>query len=115
MKGKYIIAWDTLCEGHQCDPTLYDSYDDAFREIFVDASCGIEGNEDYGDAFIEEMNQIIKDGDVQKMKDFFDRHPDANYYEEFIEKAEDFILGRKAIFTGDGIVIEGTKLFKQNK
>ena len=56
------------------------------------------------------MNSLKKEGNVDKMKAYFDKHPETNYYDEFIEPADEFVVGRKAIFTGEGIVIEGTKL-----
>ena len=33
------------------------------------------------------------------MEDWFDHWPETNYFDEFVEKAEDFIIGRKVIFT----------------
>lgn len=126
LKGKYLIAFDTICDGHQVGtdennepcPQLFDSYDEAFKEMFIDARCGIQGNELAfeddeeidRDVVIGEMNGLIIEGDVEKMKDYLEKNQDANYYGEFVEKADEFILGRKAIYTGQGIVIEGTKL-----
>jgi hypothetical protein len=122
VKGKFVIGFDTICDGHQTgsdengNPPLFDSYDEAFKELFVDASCGIEGCEDYLDdevareKMINEMNAIIKEDDIEKMKAYMSENPDANYYEEFVQPADEFILGRKTFFTGQGIVIEGTKL-----
>jgi len=126
LKGKFVIGFDTICEGNQCGkdendnpcPTLYDSYNEAFKEIFADAVCGVEGNEDCfkdneeldRDVVIKEMEELIKEDDVEKMKVYFDKHPEANYYDEFVEKAEDFIVGRKALFTDNGVMVEGTKL-----
>ena len=127
LKGKFVIGFDTICEGHQCgkdendkpDPILYSSKDEAFKELFIEAVCGIEGNqflweeEDEEldrDTVIAEMNALIKTGDIQAMRDYMDKNPDTNYYGEFIEEAKEFVVGRKAILTSDGIVIEGTKL-----
>lgn len=122
VKGKFVIGFDTICDGHQFVkgedelPFLYDSYDEAFKELFSDALCGIEGNEEHledegaREQMLEEMNAIWKEGDVEKMKNYIDENPDANYYEDFVQKAEDAILGRKTFFTGAGIVIGGTKL-----
>ncbi len=76
LKGKYVIAFDTFCTGMDCikdndeQPTLYDSYADAERDI------------DYPG-------------------------------EEFIELASEFIMGRKAIYIGNGLHIEGQPLLKQ--
>lgn len=122
LEGKFLIAFDTICEGHQTgndengNPPLYDSYDEAFKDMFVDALCSIEGNEEHledeeaREKMIAEMTAISQEGDVEKMKTYFNDNPDANYGEEFIMKADEFIEGRKAIFTGGGVVIEGTKL-----
>ena len=144
LKGKFVVYFDTICEGFQCGkdendnphPHLYNSYDEAFKEKFIDASCGIEGNEEYfmedevegydlddpkdvkkmekdqakRDKIISDMKALIKNDDIKGMKAFFQKEPDANYYDEYIEKAEDFIVGRRAFFTSSGVVIEGTKL-----
>ena len=124
IKGKFIVAFDTICDGNQTAtdendlPTLYDCEADAFHELFCDAIAGLEGTDD--DYFeenelnkkkiLKKMNKLKEEGDFFKMKDWLDANPDANYYGEWVESAEDFVLGRKAIFTGQGIVIEGTKL-----
>jgi hypothetical protein len=122
LEGKFLIGFDTICEGHQTgsdedgNPPLYDSYDEAFKELFTDAVCGIEGCEDYLDdedareKMIDEMNALVKEGDVEKMKAYMDANPDSNYYDDFVQEADQFIKGRKAILTGEGIVIEGQKL-----
>jgi hypothetical protein len=123
VKGKYVIGFDTVCDGNQAStdenelPVLYDSHKEAMTELFSDAIAGLEGtDEDYlnengiTDKTIEKMKTLLASGDVDKMEAFLNKKPECNYYEDFVEKAEDFILGRKAIFTGQGIVIEGTKL-----
>ena len=122
LAGKFLIGFDTICEGHQTgndengNPPLYDSYDEAFKELFIDAVCSIEGNEEHlededaRDKMISEMNAIVKGGDVEEMKAYFVTEPDANYSEEFVQEADQFILGRQAVFTGNGGHIEGTLL-----
>ena len=116
---KYIIAFDTICDGWQCakdenenpNPALYDSYDEAFKEIFIDAKCGMNGSgEDEDEILLSKMEQLIKEDNIDKMKEFFEQYPDANYYNEFVVKYDEFLLGRKAIFTGKGVTIIGTKL-----
>ena len=113
MKGKFIIAFDTICEGHQTgndennNPPLYDSEADALFEMFGDAIAGLKGTDD--DYFKENemdkdkvlltMNTLFEEGDSEKMRNFFDANPECNYYDEFIVKAEDFIKGYKTIFT----------------
>ena len=124
LKGKFVIGFDTICDGNQCgtnedgkpEPILHNSYDEAFKELFEDALEGIKGNEEHlededaRDKMISEMKALIKGGDIKKMKAYFEKEPDANYYDEFIEPADEFIVGCKAIFTGEGVKIEGTKL-----
>jgi hypothetical protein len=124
LAGKFLIGFDTICEGHQTskdedgnpDPQLYDSYNEAFKELFIDAVCGIEGNEEHledeeaREKMIADMKALIEEGDVEKMKAYMEANPDSNYYEDFVQEADQFILGRKAIFTGNGVNIEGTKL-----
>lgn len=126
IKGKFIVAFDTICDGWECakdengnpDPELFDSEADAFHEIFGDALSGLRGiDDDYfeendldKDKVIAEMEALLEEGDFEKMSNYFDVNPTCNYYEEFIVPADEFILGRKAFFTGKGIVIEGTKL-----
>ena len=122
--GKFVVGFDTMCQGHRCaideneqpDPNLYDSYDEAFKELFIDAYYSIEGNEEHlededaRDKMMSEMKVLIKEGDIEKMKAYFEKEPDANYNEEFIQEADQFIWGRQAMFTGNGVRIDGTKL-----
>lgn len=125
IKGKFIIAFDTIVDGWQCakdenenpDPTLFDSEADAMRELFGDALSMLthkdeEELEDCGISVEQraEMKKIFDNGDPQHMADFLRTNSECNYNDEFIIPAEEFILGRKSIFTGQGIVIEGTKL-----
>lgn len=50
VTDKYVIAYDTMCDGAQCQmdgdgkPTLYDSEADANFELFCDAIAGLDGN-----------------------------------------------------------------------
>jgi hypothetical protein len=123
LAGKFLIGFDTICEGHQTgndengNPPLYDSYDEAFKEKFIDAVCGIEGNEEHLDdedarqVMIDEMNALIKEDDIEKMKTYMQEKPDSNYYEEFVQEADQFILGRKALWSpATGVTIVGEKL-----
>jgi len=124
LKGKYLVAFDTICDGHQVGtdedgqpcPELFDSHDEAFKSLFEEAICGIEGNEEHLEdeearsQMIFDMKDLVARGNVGRMIEYFDKNPDANYYDEFVQKADEFILGRKAIYTGQGLVIEGTKL-----
>lgn len=126
LKGKYMIAFDTVCDGWQCtndhegkpNPEFFDSEGDAMHELFADAIAGIEGNEEVfdeneeldRDEVLAEMEAILEQGDTNKMREYLDANPDANYYDDFIVPADEFVLGKKTIFTGKGIVIEGKKL-----
>lgn len=124
LKGKFIIAFDTICEGHQCakdendnpDPNLYDSYNEAFKELFGDAVCGIEGNTEHledeqaRDKMISEMKALIEEGDIEKMKVYFEENSEANYYDEFVQEAEEFVFGRKCIIGDEGAKVVGQKL-----
>jgi hypothetical protein len=124
LKGKFLIALDTICDGEQTSldenglPMLYDSEADAFLELFEDAIAGLEGTDDeyfednnlHREGIISTMKALKEDGNFLRMKTWLNAHPDANYYGEFIVPADEFVLGRKAIFTGQGIVIEGKRL-----
>ena len=67
-------------------------------------------NEGITPELVEEMKKIDTSGDATVMEAFFEKHPNANDNNEFIVPAEEFILGRKAIFTSKGLVITGKKL-----
>ncbi len=131
LKGKFVIAFDTVFMGNQCvmegdagtpeyKPALYDSADEAFREIFdsnhsmlqshLDDGTLEEYNEGVTVAMILDMQNILQSGNVESMRKFMNEHPECDHCEEFVQPADEFILGRKAIFTGLGLVIEGKKL-----
>jgi hypothetical protein len=127
-KGKFVIGFDTLVDGHQCVmtedesgkdvPALYDSYEEAFKELFTDSlslleNCSVKSlRDDYGatKSILKEMQKVEKTGDVKAMEEFLKKHPELNTNDEFVEKADEFLFGRKAFFTGNGIEITGTKL-----
>jgi len=123
--GKFMIAYDTLCEGWQCakdedenpDPILFDSYDEAMVELFGDAVDMLvnKTKEDLEELAItqeqfDEMQAVLKTGDAGLMKSFLDQNESCNYNDEFIIPADEFILGRQAIFGSEGLVITGKKL-----
>jgi hypothetical protein len=129
LKGKFVIAYDTLCEGVKCiinhihdgveTPMFYESFDEAFKEIFDDALSMLEGrskkelkemNPNITPAIVKEMKKINDTGNVQLMQAFFDKHPNANDNGEWVEAADEFIQNRKAIYTAEGIKITGDKL-----
>jgi len=123
--GKFIIAFDTIFDGHQAvtdevgKPSLFDSRDEAVREMFDGALSMLETrskeeladfNEGITPKMVEKMKKINSSGDVIEMEKFFEKHPTANDNNEFVVPAEKFILGRKAIYTKKGLVITGKKL-----
>lgn len=123
--GKFIIVWDTICDGWECakdergNPTLFPDRDEAIREIFDDALSMLsnrsteeleEYNEGITPEIISKMKEIDESQNVQAMEKFFQEYPSANDNEEFVVPAHDYIQNRKAIFTGRGLVITGKKL-----
>lgn len=129
LKGKFVIAYDTLCEGVKCiinsihdrveTPMFYESFDEAFKEIFDDALSMLEGrskkelkemNPNITPAIVKEMKKVNDTGNVELMKAFFDKHPNANDNGEWVEEADEFIQNRKAIYTAEGVKITGNKL-----
>ena len=131
LKGKFVIAYDTICEGWCCmmdgeegdkdyAPTLFDSQDEAFAEIFDSNLSMLESHVEDGQLkelndgvtkkMIKEMDKINQSKDVQAMRKFLDKHPECNDSGEWVEPAEEFIMNRKAIFSEIGLVITGKKL-----
>ena len=123
--GKFIIVFDTICDGNQCvtdehnNPTLFDTANEAHREIFDGALAMLENRtplelEEYNEGvtpeLIARMKEIDRSGDVELMKIFLMANPNCNDNEEYVVRAEDFVLGRKAIYTGEGLIIIGEKL-----
>ena len=56
--GKFIVAYETIVDGELCHknedetPLLFDSHDEAFKEIFDDATSMLDGYSDH------ELNRI---------------------------------------------------------
>ena len=126
LKGKFVVGYDTICEGNQCmmeegQPLLFNSKDEAFIEIFdsnhsmlkshLDDEMLEDLNEGVTSAMVDEMGEILQSKDVKRMREFMDAHPECDDSGEFVQAADEFIMGRKAIFTGQGIIIEGDFLF----
>lgn len=124
-KGKFIIAFDTIVDGWQCatdedgkpDPNYYDSEADAMFELFGDALSMLRHKDDeeledceVTKEQVAEMEKLMEEGDTDKMAAFLEANPNCNYNGEFIVPAEEFVFGRKAIFTGNGVQITGKKL-----
>lgn len=125
LEGKFVIAWDTIVDGNQCQkdeneqPVLHGSYEEAFKELFDGALSMLmnrskeelkEYNEGITPAIVKEMKKIDDSGDVKAMEAFLNKYPNANDNGEWVEKAEDFIDGRKLIFGSKGAKVTGKKL-----
>jgi len=116
--GKFVVAFDTLCEGEQCfkdednAPTLYNSYRVAYKEMFDDNLSILESHADSGqlkdlnegvtNKMVKEMAKIYKSGNLKAMEKFMEENPNCNDMDSWVVSAEEFILGRKAIFTRIG-------------
>jgi len=113
--GKFIIAFDTICDGWQCvtdeknNPTLFSNRDEAVREMFDGALSMLrnrtkeelkEYNEGVTTAMITKMKKIDASGDAAAMEKFLIENPNCNDNNEFIVPAEEYIQNRKIIFTG---------------
>lgn len=131
LEGKFVVAYDTVCDGNQCmmegeegdadyAPLLFNSADEAFTEIF-DANLEMlkahesdeqleEYNEGVTPELIREMELVYNIGNVDTMREFMKEHPECDDNGEWVSPAEQFIMGRKAFFTEQGVVIEGKKL-----
>ncbi len=130
LQNKFVIAYDTLLEGWGClmeenengveVPSLFDSEDEAFIEIF-DGNLSMlrshqednmleEYNEGVTPELVDEMRRVLETGDVSLMRKFMDEHPECDDSGEWVEPANTFLLNRKAIFTEQGLVITGNKI-----
>lgn len=130
-KNKFIIAYDTLCDGEVClmdgeegdddyFPSLYDSEDEAFREIFDDNSSMLnshkiakqlsECNPGVTRKMVDEMDVINLSGDVAAMRAFMKKYPQCDDSGHSVMLASDFIMNKRLIFGEDGFVITGTKI-----
>lgn len=130
LKGKFVVAYDTLCDGWNCmmrteedgveRPFLFDSEDETFKEIFDGNLSTLQSHlkdemlEEYNEGvtpeMVEEMEKVFQTGDVTLMRKFMDEHPECDDSGEWVEPAETFIMNRKTFLTGQGLVITGTKL-----
>jgi len=131
LKGKFVVAYDTICDGNQCmmegeenspdyAPLLFNSADEAFAEIFDGNHSMLtaherdgqleEYNEGVTPELIKEMGEILQSGDVSKMREFMEAHPECNDSGEWVEPADKFIMNRKTIIGENGGFITGKKL-----
>lgn len=131
LKGKFVVVYDTMVDGNQCimsgeegkkdhGPTLYDSFNEAYKQIFGDNLSMLQSHKEdkmlkeYNPGVtkkkIIEMEKVHESGNVKDMQEFMNKHPECDDSGEWVEKADEFILGRKALFTSKGLVIAGNKL-----
>jgi hypothetical protein len=122
LKGKFILVYNTICDGDQCvmddnAPSLFNSHAEAMKELFDGALSMILAQDTKSlkelgitKKQIAEMKEIDATGNAALMEKFIDENPEMNYNDEFIQPAAEFLMGRKAIFTGNGLVITGKKL-----
>lgn len=114
MEDKYIIVIDTICTGWTCNqnedgtPVLFDTFEEAFLEIFSDSFSMISNSDDetleeYGitPEKIAEMSSVLDELDISKMERFFEQNPECNYLGEFVVPESEYIEGRKTIVTFD--------------
>lgn len=125
-KGKFVVVWDSIVDGWECSkdennkPIIYNSYDEAFKEIFNDNLFMLQSHrddkalEEYNEGvtpeLVEEMEKILISDDVEAMKKFMENHPECDDSGEWVEPVETFFQNRKAIWSNNGLVIEGTPL-----
>lgn len=126
LKGKFVIAYDTIVDGNQCmldedgNPELFNSADEAFIEIFDSNYSMLEThrdsdqledlNEGVTPELVTEMGIVLSGGNADEMRAWMERHPQCNDSGEWVEKAEDFIMNRKTIIGENGGFITGKKL-----
>ncbi|HXB41248.1 MAG TPA: hypothetical protein VNZ49_11950 [Bacteroidia bacterium] len=110
---KFIIMFDTLCTGWDCmktdneKPVLFDNYDEAFKELFdgslamltnyttkeLKEYCGLKKSD------VLAMRKVQDSGNVIAMEKFLQENPNCNTNNESVISAEEYIQGRKTIFT----------------
>ena len=122
LKDKFILGYSTICDGDLCvmddnEPSLFNSYAEAMVELFDGALSMILAQDedslkelDITQQQIAKMKEIDASGDATEMEKFLDENPEMNYNDEFIQSADEFIMGRKVIFTSKGLIITGEKL-----
>lgn len=123
--GKFVVVYDTVVDGEVCHtnedetPKLFDSENEAFKEIFDDATSMLsnytqselkEYCEGVTQKMVKDMKVLNSGTDIDSMRKFIRKNPQCNYNDEFAIPADEFILGRKAIFGSEGLVITGKKL-----
>lgn len=125
LEGKFVICFDTIVDGEQCykddkdKPVLYNSYEEAFTELFDDALSMLLGrdskelkecNEGVTKKMVKEMEKVFDSGDVKAMETFLNKNPNCNDNNEWVAKADEFLENRKLIFGSTGFKVTGKKL-----
>lgn len=113
--GKFIVAFDTIVDGEQTAtneddlPTLHESEDEAFKELFDDAATMLDGYtprevrmycEGVTMDMVQKMKELNSGTDIEAMRQFLKENPQCNVNNEYVVKAEDFVKGKKIIFKG---------------
>jgi len=131
LSKKWIVAFDTICTGWDTgkdendQPYFYDSELEAYKEILDDIdskSYALEMETNLGEDDEQpltkkqkkKVKELMENGTVNEINEFLSNN-DVNYYDEFVVRADEYIQGRKAIFTGQngdgkGGYITGKKL-----
>ena|ERR1035437_9101762 len=123
--GKFIIAFDTICdgwetgEGEDGKPVLYNSHNEAVKEIF-DTNHSMLSNRSVSELkeynkgvtkrLVKIMGKILEQGDIKQMEDFMKKHPECDDSGEFVVEVDKFVKNRKLVFGKEGFKIIGTKL-----
>lgn len=116
IKGKYIVAFDTLCSGWQTyldennHPVLYDSELEAYKEVLDDCLSSVEHDKEVSSDTIKKIKELIKKGSLEEIKSFFGENPEINIHDEFVIPAKDFVNERKVFFNGMGGKITGQSI-----
>lgn len=119
LTGKFVVAYDTMAQGNQTmmhegedgisRPCLFDSADEAFKEIF-DGNLSMLLSHEEGEQLEEmhdgnitpdmlrTMENLLKAGDVPAMRKFLDENPDCNYNDEFEQTTDAFLFNRRTFF-----------------
>jgi len=137
LKDKWVVTTDSLCEGVTADKdeqgrvilftedgaarAVLDScmmiQDSRNEEVDYWEDLGVISSMDPDDVpyrmpskDMEEGYKLAQEGTAEQISAFYDKHPDMDDGGFGWEPAEDFIDGRKAIWTANGGHIEGTSI-----
>ncbi len=131
LEGKFVIAYDTICDGNQCmmegeegdadyAPLLFNSADEAIKEIFDDNHSMLEShlesdqleelNEGVTPEMIAEMKRILDSDNADEMCKFMEQYPQCNDSGSWVEPANEFVMNRKVLFGENGGYVTGKKL-----